>query len=64
MPRPVIEVSRIRKTYGNRIFVDLVTCYSGLPEGFHPDNTVVYPGHGPNSTIGAERIGNPYLRIR
>jgi hydroxyacylglutathione hydrolase len=29
-----------------------------------PDNTVVYPGHGPNTTIGAERIGNPYLRIR
>jgi glyoxylase-like metal-dependent hydrolase (beta-lactamase superfamily II) len=29
-----------------------------------PDNTVVYPGHGPNSTIGAERVGNPYLRIR
>jgi hydroxyacylglutathione hydrolase len=29
-----------------------------------PDNTVVYPGHGPNTTIGAERIGNPHLRIR
>ena len=29
-----------------------------------PDNTVVYPGHGPNTSIGAERIGNPYLRIR
>jgi glyoxylase-like metal-dependent hydrolase (beta-lactamase superfamily II) len=29
-----------------------------------PDTTVVYPGHGPNTTIGAERIGNPYLRIR
>jgi glyoxylase-like metal-dependent hydrolase (beta-lactamase superfamily II) len=29
-----------------------------------PDNTVVYPGHGPNSTIGFERVGNPYLRIR
>jgi len=29
-----------------------------------PDNTVVYPGHGPNTTIGAERVGNPYLRIR
>jgi glyoxylase-like metal-dependent hydrolase (beta-lactamase superfamily II) len=29
-----------------------------------PDNTVVYPGHGPNTTVGAERIGNPYLRIR
>jgi hydroxyacylglutathione hydrolase len=29
-----------------------------------PDNTVVYPGHGPNTTIGQERVGNPYLRIR
>ena len=29
-----------------------------------PDNTVVYPGHGPNTTIGTERVGNPYLRIR
>jgi hydroxyacylglutathione hydrolase len=29
-----------------------------------PDNTVLYPGHGPNSTIGAERFGNPYLRVR
>ena len=29
-----------------------------------PDNTVIYPGHGPNSTIGTERVGNPYLRIR
>jgi glyoxylase-like metal-dependent hydrolase (beta-lactamase superfamily II) len=29
-----------------------------------PDNTVVYPGHGPNTTIGNERIQNPYLRVR
>ena len=29
-----------------------------------PDNTVVYPGHGPNTTIGAERLNNPYLRLR
>jgi glyoxylase-like metal-dependent hydrolase (beta-lactamase superfamily II) len=29
-----------------------------------PDNTVVYPGHGPNSTIGTERAQNPYLRLR
>lgn len=27
-----------------------------------PDDTVVYPGHGPASTIGAERQGNPWLR--
>ena len=27
-----------------------------------PDNTVVYPGHGGETTIGAERRGNPYLQ--
>lgn len=26
-----------------------------------PDTTFVYPGHGPQSTIGAERQGNPFL---
>lgn len=26
-----------------------------------PDDTVVYPGHGPETTIGAERTGNPFL---
>ena len=25
------------------------------------DKTIVYPGHGPTSTIGAERRGNPFL---
>lgn len=27
-----------------------------------PDDTVVYPGHGPATTIGAERKGNPFLQ--
>lgn len=27
-----------------------------------PDETIVYPGHGPETTIGAERQGNPFLR--
>jgi len=27
-----------------------------------PDNTIVYPGHGPETTIGTERRGNPFLR--
>lgn len=27
-----------------------------------PDDTVVAPGHGPASTIGDERAGNPFLR--
>jgi hydroxyacylglutathione hydrolase len=26
-----------------------------------PDETVVYPGHGPETTIGTEREGNPFL---
>ena len=26
-----------------------------------PDNTVVYPGHGPKTTIKNEKINNPYL---
>lgn len=26
-----------------------------------PDTVIVYPGHGPSSTIGDERIGNPFL---
>ncbi|MFZ3217440.1 MAG: MBL fold metallo-hydrolase, partial [Candidatus Acidiferrales bacterium] len=27
-----------------------------------PDETMVIPGHGEFTTIGAERAGNPYLR--
>jgi len=26
-----------------------------------PDETVVYPGHGPETTIGAERMNNPFF---
>jgi hydroxyacylglutathione hydrolase len=26
-----------------------------------PDDTIVYPGHGPETTIGNERRGNPFL---
>jgi hydroxyacylglutathione hydrolase len=27
-----------------------------------PDSTVVYPGHGPATTIGDEKRGNPFIR--
>ena len=27
-----------------------------------PDETVVYPGHGPSTTIGDERRGKPFLQ--
>ena len=42
--------------------------YSALMNGIYtklmvlPDDTVVYPGHGPETTIGTERQGNPFLR--
>ncbi len=42
--------------------------YSQLMNSIHtklmtlPDNTTVYPGHGPDATIGAERSGNPFLQ--
>jgi len=41
--------------------------YSQLMNSIHtklmilPDNTAVYPGHGPDTTIGTERRGNPFL---
>jgi hydroxyacylglutathione hydrolase len=28
-----------------------------------PDQTLVYPGHGPATTIGEERAGNPFLQV-
>jgi len=27
-----------------------------------PDETVVYPGHGPTTTIARERANNPFLQ--
>jgi len=41
--------------------------YTKLMDSLHsklmvlPDNTIVYPGHGPDTTIGAERRSNPFL---
>jgi glyoxylase-like metal-dependent hydrolase (beta-lactamase superfamily II) len=29
-----------------------------------PDQTIVYPGHGESTTIGAERESNPFLTGR
>lgn len=28
----------------------------------YPDETKVYPGHGPSSTIGKEKLSNPFLK--
>ncbi len=60
---------------GDTLFADSVgrTDFPGgsmetLMESIHgklltlPDDTVVYPGHGPSTNIGRERTSNPYLR--
>lgn len=42
--------------------------YSQLMDSIHtklmilPDNTTVYPGHGPDTAVGTERRGNPFLQ--
>jgi glyoxylase-like metal-dependent hydrolase (beta-lactamase superfamily II) len=28
-----------------------------------PDDTTVYPGHGPTTTIGEEKVSNPFCAI-
>jgi hypothetical protein len=35
-------ISSLRETYGEEIFIDLVTCYAGLPKGFAAQKTVVF----------------------
>jgi len=42
---------------------DLPTLLIGIREQLLslPDDTVVYPGHGPTTTIGRERTTNPFL---
>ena len=41
-------------------WVTLLTSIAELLDRFPPD-TVVYPGHGPTTTLGAELAGNPFL---
>lgn len=43
---------------------DFNTLISGITENLLilPNNTIVYPGHGPATTIGDEKARNPYLQ--
>jgi len=38
----------------------LLASIAGLLDSYPPE-TIVYPGHGPHTTLGAERAGNPFL---
>ena len=46
----------IRSTYGDDVFVDLVTCYPGMPEGFHTRNTTVYRVTDYRGSAGRARL--------
>lgn len=43
---------------------DQALLFAGIREKLYPlpGSTIVSPGHGPNTTIGQERIGNPFVR--
>ena len=42
---------------------DFATLMHSIQSEFlsQPDSTIVYSGHGPETTIGAERVSNPFL---
>ena len=43
-PRELLErvIVHLRHAWGEEIFIDLVTCYAGLPRGFLPETTRLY----------------------
>jgi glyoxylase-like metal-dependent hydrolase (beta-lactamase superfamily II) len=44
---------------------DFATLAQSIREQIYtlPDDTVVYPGHGPDTTVGAEKETNPYVAL-
>lgn len=42
---------------------DMTTLLNGIKGKLfsYPDSTIVYPGHGPSTSIGQEKRGNPFL---
>jgi hypothetical protein len=57
-------ISGIRETYGAKIFVDLVTCYPGLPAGFDPATTDVYRVTDYHGRAGRARLYRELARNR
>jgi hypothetical protein len=65
--RSVLEgiILGLRQTYGHDMFIDLVTCYHGLPEGLRPETTNVYRvgdyrGRGGRTRLYTELERNRY----
>ena len=57
-------ISGIRSTYGPAIFVDLVTCYPGLPDGFDAATTTVYRVTDYRGRAGRSRLYRELARNR
>ena len=57
-------ISGVRTTYGPEIFVDLVTCYPGLPDGFEPSTTRVYRVTDYRGRAGRSRLYQELARNR
>ena len=49
-------ISGIRKTYGDSVPVDIVTCYAGLPDGFVPATTTAYRVTNYRGRAGRQRL--------
>ena len=49
-------ISGIRKTYGDSIPVDIVTCYAGLPDGFVPATTTAFRVTNYRGRAGRQRL--------
>ncbi len=57
-------ISGIRSSWGEDIFVDVVTCYAGLPKGFVPETTRVYRVTDYRGPAGRRRLFQELLRNR
>ncbi len=61
-------IGGLRQAWGDRIQIDLVTCYATLPKGFEPHNTRVYRvgdyrGRAARRRLYRELAGNRYALV-
>jgi hypothetical protein len=68
--RGIVEglIPGLRRCWGDSLPIDLVTCYSGLPKGFRPENTHLYQvgeyrGHAGRGRLYRELARNRYSLV-
>jgi hypothetical protein len=57
-------VPSLRQTWGADVPIDLVTCYSSLPRGFHPETTRVYRVADHRGRAGRRKLYRELARNR